>query len=115
MTNVLRHRKAVSEGKTLGDLSEEDREAYPNLCTLLLGVPGKVSGTWEVPQYKVLIWLEGERIKACCMATDHDEKWWGTLKGLHHALDTLEKLLDEGGGEWREPKERNQSGQNGKK
>lgn len=107
MSKALDFRKSAGTDAASFSLPDSDREAYPNIATLLLGVPGKASGTWDTPPHTVVIFVEGGRLKAIVGAGDENPKFFTTVNQLEGFLDDLELCLETNKGEWKPAKGKN--------
>ena len=81
-----------------------DFEALPLLSQLLSGKAQEGGADWEIPPYKLLLWLEGDYLKWCITAGDDLPKLWGAISGLALGLDGIEQAIAQDKCDWRSPK-----------
>lgn len=75
-------------------------ESCPALCEALQGQWDTAAGRYTGPAYKLSLWMEGTLVKVCLGAGDAHPKWFWSFQGLDSGLETIEKALQEGKGDW---------------
>jgi hypothetical protein len=78
-------------------------QAYPALYDLLC--TAKRDGKWR-PGARLGIFCDDGKLKASLWDEHTKQVWFATLESFQGALEAIEKLLQDGRGEWRERKDR---------
>lgn len=76
----------------------------PALCEALHGEWSEEHKRYVGPAYKLTLWMEGTLVKVCLGAGDEHPKWFWSFESLDSGLERLEQALQEGKGDWVEPK-----------
>lgn len=84
-------------------VSHEFHESYPTLGALMAGVDAE-NGNAGVPAMNVLMFWEGDVLKARIGRKDHPTCLWLTIADPVKALDCIELTLAAGGGDIRPAK-----------
>jgi len=100
-----RGKGGVSDSKAVEGLSED----YPELAKLLCGIPGKASGTFEVPRATLMFFVEGSRLKFCINIQDGDECAFGCCDDPSKPWHSVNRALADGDFEWKSKKGKSRS------